>query len=100
VLILSKSDCGYCAAYQRDIDAYQEEGLIDGMSIGKLVLNEPGVAQFKRDNRWMADLSFLPHTLVYHRGQVIDSFGTSKGIYLLERLEDVLSDEVFDLPPN
>ncbi len=94
VLILSKSNCGYCATYQRDIDAYQGQGRLDGISIGKLVLDEPGVPQFKRNNRWMGDLRFLPHTLLYHRGQVIDSFGTSKGSYLLERLEDGLSSGV------
>jgi hypothetical protein len=88
VLILSRSSCGHCAAYQRDIDVYQQWGLFDGISIGKLVLDEAGVSQFKRANRWMADLTFLPHTLLYHQGQVIDSFGTSKGSYLLERLED------------
>lgn len=93
VLILSTSHCGYCIEYQRDIKEYQEQGLLDEYSIGKMVLNEPGVSQFKRDNRWLAGLTFLPHTLLYHRGRVVDSFSTSRGPYLLERLEDCLAVE-------
>jgi hypothetical protein len=93
VLILSKTGCGYCASYQRDIEVYREQGLFEGISIGKLVLNEAGASQFKRDNRWLADLTFLPHTLLYHQGRVVDSFGTSRGSYLLERLEDGLGNE-------
>jgi hypothetical protein len=88
VLILSKTVCGPCAAYQADIEALRERGELAGVVIGKMVLDKPGATQFKRDNRWLSGVDFLPYTLLYHNGRQADAFAASRGSYLLERLED------------
>ncbi len=94
VLILTKSDCGYCAAYQAEIEdllGWGQMGKI--VVVGKMVLNERGVIRnFKRENPWLADLKFLPYTLLYSKGQRVDGFAASKGAYLLERIESAFEE--------
>jgi hypothetical protein len=55
--------------------------------IGKLILDQGGSAGFKRANPWLAGLSHLPYTVLYHSGQRVDEFAASKAAYLLERVE-------------
>ncbi len=89
VLVLTKTGCGHCAAYQAEIEALLERGAMGGTVIGKMPLNQRGVIRdFKRNNPWLADLEFLPYTLLYSKGQRVDDFAASKGSYLLERIED------------
>ncbi len=89
VLILTKTGCGHCVAYQAEIEALLERGDVGGTVIGKMPLNQRGVIRdFKRNNPWLADLEFLPYTLLYSKGQRVDDFAASKGSYLLERIED------------
>ena len=88
VLVLAKSDCGYCAAYQRDLEGLLARGKLAAVAIGKLVLDQRGALQFKRANPWLAALEFLPYTLLYRGGERVDGFGSSKSSYLLERVED------------
>ena len=58
------------------------------MSIGKLVLDRGGSANFKRANPWVAGLAHLPYTVLYQRGRRIAEFAASKASYLIERVED------------
>ena len=88
VLILTKDNCGPCAAYQADIQARLERGEMRGIVIGKMALDQRGATRdFKRDNPWLADIKFLPYTLIYGKGQRVDGFAASKGSYLLEQIE-------------
>jgi hypothetical protein len=92
VLVLTKSDCGHCAAYQAEIEALLERADMGGTVIGKMPLNQRGVIRdFKRNNPWLADLKVLPYTLLYSKGQRVDGFAASKGSYLLERIEDAFA---------
>lgn len=89
VLILTKSDCGYCESYQSEVAALRREGKLPNLVVGKMVLDRPGSVRFKRDNPWLAKLDYLPHTLIYRRGEQVDDFSASKGSYLRERVEDL-----------
>ena len=92
VLILTKTGCGHCVAYQAEIEALLERGAMRGTVIGKMPLNQRGVIRdFKRNSPWLADLQFLPHTLLYSKGRRVDNFAASKGSYLLERIEDAFA---------
>jgi hypothetical protein len=93
VLILTKDGCGSCAAYQAEIEALLEQGQIGEIVVGKMALNQRGVIRdFKRENPWLADIKFLPYTLLYGKGQRIDGFAASKGSYLLEQVELAFED--------
>ena len=92
VLILTKTDCGHCVAYQAEIEALLERGAMGETVIGKMPLNQRGmIRDFKRNNPWLADLKFLPYTLLYSKGKCVDNFAASKGTYLLERIEDAFA---------
>lgn len=91
VLIFTKSDCGHCAAYQAEIKALFEQGEMEGVSIGKVVLNQRGISRYKRNNPWLSGLKFLPYTLLYSEGLPVDDFAASKGAYLLERMQSAFA---------
>lgn len=50
------------------------------------MLSRPGARAFKRANPWLADLEFLPYTVLYASGVKVDEFAASRGFYLLDRL--------------
>lgn len=89
MLILARSDCGHCAAYQAEIHSLVADDRLNGIVVGKLVLDRPGCLRFKRENHWLRDLHHLPYTLVFRDGVRVDEFATSKGSYLLGRLADL-----------
>jgi peroxiredoxin (alkyl hydroperoxide reductase subunit C) len=93
VLILAKNDCGHCAAYQAEIKATLAKGGLAGLAIGKLVLNEPGATDYKRGNRWLAEVKDLPFTVLYRDGQIVDRFLGSRATYLEERVRAAFGDE-------
>jgi hypothetical protein len=88
VLVLTKTDCGYCAQYKAEIGALRARGLLTGTAVGVLTLDQPGALGYKRANPWLAGVKGLPYTLIYHRGQRVDDFAASKGSYLRERLAE------------
>lgn len=87
VLVIGKSDCGHCIAYEKEILELQAEGALDDVAIGKLLLDAPGSPRFKKENPWLGSLKALPHTLVFVAGEHVENFAASKGAYLVERLE-------------
>ena len=90
ILILTRSDCGPCEAYQGEIQARLEGAELPGIAIGKLVLDHPGSPRFKRENPWLSGLKYLPYTVLFKKGQCVDGFAASRVAYLLERIEDYL----------
>lgn len=86
VLILAKSDCGHCVQYAEEIEARQRAGGLEGVVVGKLLLDAPGSGRFKLKNPWIAKLPTLPYTLVFSEGTTQAHFAASKAAYLEERL--------------
>jgi hypothetical protein len=84
-LILTRTTCPSCEAYQAEVSALQAQGKLQGIAVGTLVLDQPGASRFKRDNPWLAGLGYLPYTVLYRRGARVDAFAASEGAYLLER---------------
>ena len=75
-----------CGAYQEEIAALRAQGRLGGLALGVLRLDRPGASRFKRENRWLTELRYLPYTVLYRRGQRIDAFAASRGAYFLERV--------------
>jgi hypothetical protein len=86
VLVLTLSTCGACAAYEAELLDRRQDGELVGVTLAKLVLDRPGATRFKRDNTWLAELEFLPHTVLYVQGTPVEEFATSHAGYLVERL--------------
>ena len=70
VLILGKSDCDACAAWTLEIESFLADDTDwSAVRFGKLELDRGGLAEFKRENPWLADVHDLPYTLVYVGGE-------------------------------
>jgi hypothetical protein len=91
-LVLTRSTCHPCGAYQAELAALLARGELAGIAVGTLLLDRPGAARFKRQNPWLGGLRYLPYTVLYRRGQRVDAFAASRGAYLLERVAAAFGD--------
>ena len=75
VLVVGKSDCAACARWSAELDAHLgDASRWPKVRFGKVLLDTPGLAGFKRANPWVADLDVLPSTQIYVRGERVTSF--------------------------
>lgn len=84
-LIVASSTCNRCIAYIAEVRAMQERGALGATAVGVLMLDQPGVGQFRRDNLWLASAELLPYTLLYRRGRRVDGFSANRGHFLLDQ---------------
>lgn len=90
VLVFSRSTCESCAEYIDGIGGLLSSGDMAGVVFGKIVLDKPGCLNIKRTNTWIADLEFLPHTVLFRQGRMVEEFDASKASYLVERVREIL----------
>ena len=96
VLVLSKSDCGACAAWAEELKAHlaslPADDQFSDVRYGKLVLDTRGLTDFKRANQeWLAKLDVLPFNVIYQRGERAKSWaggGVERLTNRLSRLSD------------
>ena len=94
VLVLGKSDCENCARWTAELSGFAESNQeFRQVRFGKMMLDQPGLIDFKRSNRWVADLDVLPFTVIYVDGQRTRSFAGSGVERLVNRLRRVLAPE-------
>ena len=67
VLILSKSDCQLCDKWFSELETYE---IPENVRLGKLLLDSPGLAQFKIENEWVSNIDILPFNAIYVDGIV------------------------------
>jgi hypothetical protein len=71
VLILAKTTCAACAAWSDELSSFlgAADPRLEGVRIGKMYLDRPGLIDFKRGNPWLAEVEDLPFNLLYERGE-------------------------------
>lgn len=85
VLVLGKSDCDACKQWSAELEEYlAADQRWEGVRFGKMVLDEFGLSDFKKANRWLAEVEALPYTQIYVRGERAKSF-IGGGIERLEK---------------
>jgi hypothetical protein len=90
VLVLGKSDCAACAAWSADLERFlATDRTWSDVRVGKILLDEGGLADFKRANPWIADLDALPFTQIYVGGRPVTSFVGGSIERLVRRLQRV-----------
>jgi len=103
VLMLGKSDCEACARWTEELVSFLASGAstdatgpgapgLAGVRFGKMLLDQKGLTDFKRDNgAWLKDVDVLPFNVIYRRGQIAKSFAGSGIERLTNRLQGVLA---------
>lgn len=91
VLMLGKTDCAACAEWAEELTQFlASDETYPNVRFGKLVIDTPGLVDFKRASPWLAEVDVLPFTVIYKDGQKTKSFA-GKGIERLSnRLNGVL----------
>jgi len=87
VLVLGKTDCDHCARWSRELEEFlaSDEEFSD-VRFGKLMLDQRGLVDFKRDNPWIGGLDVLPYNVIYSRGEKQREFAGSGVERLANRL--------------
>lgn len=84
VLILARSTCNRCITYLGDVRRLVDRGSLGDTAVGVMMLDQPGVSQFRRQNPWLVNAEVLPYTVLYRHGQRIDGFSANRGHLLLD----------------
>ena len=88
VLILAKTTCQACAAWSEELGAFLgDSSSYPDVRFGKMYLDKPGLADFKRGNTWLAEVDDLPFNLLYVNGERRKSWPGGGVDRLLARLE-------------
>ena len=91
VLVLGKTTCPVCQAYTDELEAaLAGDAPWPDVRFGKVLLDQRGVTEFKRENPWLADVDTLPFTRIYRAGVPWKEFAGG-GIERLRRRLDGLT---------
>lgn len=92
VLMLGKSDCEACARWTEELTGFlAADPGFTGVRFGKMLLDQKGLTDFKRDNgSWLKDVDVLPFNVIYKKGQIEKSFAGSGVERLTNRLKALL----------
>lgn len=71
VLVLGTTTCEACAQWSEELTAYlaMHPEAFGGVRLGKLMLDQGGFIDFKRDNAWLARVTDLPYNIIYRNGE-------------------------------
>lgn len=90
VLVLTKTDCAACASWSAELETFlSSDDRWQVVPFGKLLLDQPGLAAFKRASPWLRDVTDLPFNAIYVGGELAGSFlgaGVPRLVARLERL--------------
>ncbi len=86
VLMLGKTDCAACRDWTEELTAYLEEGVHPDVRFGKLLLDQRGLADFKKANPWLKEVQALPFNVLYKDGEPRKKFAGAGVERLTNRL--------------
>lgn len=93
VLMLGKSNCEACGKWTEELTAFLDsDEAWKHVRFGKLELDKGGMAEFKKENTWIADLDDLPYNIIYVDGDRKKEFLGSGVDRLVNRMQRVLGD--------
>ena len=87
VLVLGKTTCDNCERWSNELIEYLEgDTEFQDVRFGKLLLDQGGLIDFKKENPWLADVDVLPYNLIYADGEKVKEYAGGG----LERLQNRL----------
>jgi hypothetical protein len=94
VLVLAKSTCPACQEWSEELKTFLAQPREtppfpewDQLRLGKLILDQPGLTDFKRANPWLREVDMLPYNVIYRGGERFKSFAGGGIQRLLARLQ-------------
>lgn len=98
VLILGKTDCAKCSEWAEELTgALSGSDEFDDVRFGKLMLDTRGLIDFKKENKWIADVNSLPYNVIYSNGERLREYaggGMARLENRLRRLKQEQADQV------
>jgi len=90
VLMLGKTDCENCARWSAELDEFlgRDEEFGD-VRFGKMMLDQRGLIEFKKENPWLAGVDVLPFNVLYTHGEKRKEFAGGGLERLLNRLRKI-----------
>ena len=93
VLMLGRSDCAACDTYTEQLESiHAEDDEWTEVRFGKMLIDQPGLASFKNEASWLADVRDLPFTAIYAEGDLEKTFAGTGIERLTNRLERIAGD--------
>ena len=91
VLVIGKTDCEKCAEWSQELIAFlAETSDFDSVRFGKLMLDTRGLSDFKKANAWLAELTALPHNVIYQAGERVKDYAGGGATRLENRLKRIM----------
>lgn len=92
VLVLGKSDCEACSRWAEELGEFlADDEEFSDVRFGKLLLDQRGLIDFKKENPWIAGLDVLPFNQIYVSGECSKSFAGGGIDRLVKRLRRLRS---------
>lgn len=91
VLVIGKSTCEACTQWSDELTEYltREDTGHDDVRFGKLLLDQRGLIEFKKEMEWLKDVTVLPFTVIFKDGEKVKDFAGSGIERMTNRLERV-----------
>jgi hypothetical protein len=90
VLMIGKSDCPACAEWTEELEKFlTTDQEFENVRFGKMLLDQGGLIDFKRANKWLADVDHLPFNVIYTAGEMAKSYPGGGIDRLVDRLRAV-----------
>jgi len=84
VLMLGKNGCVACTEWTSELEDWQ---IPDGVRLGKILLDTPGLGRFKIAHEWVSKVDMLPFNAIYVAGELKKSWAGGG----IERLQNRLN---------
>ena len=90
VLMLGKTDCAACNEWTEELKTFLEsdENFKD-VRFGKMLLDQRGLAAFKKISPWLAEVDVLPFNVIYKEGEKKKEFAGKGTERLVNRLNNL-----------
>lgn len=93
VLILGKTDCEKCQEWATELTPFLTETTeFADVRFGKLMLDTPGLADFKKNNSWVAQVDSLPYNVIYQNGERVKEYAGGGLPRLENRLKRIVAE--------
>lgn len=87
VLMLGKTGCAACENWTQELNEWIESGdNPEGVRIGKLLLDTPGLGRFKMAQDWVSQVDVLPFNAIYVNGERVKEWAGGNLTRLVNRL--------------